>query len=246
MVHIVIDNSNIFFTAKNFILPNRPGYTLGMERRFRLSPMSLIDFLAAGRQVATCFVAGSNAPGRGQFWQEYRDAGAVVEIHQRNELGEETTVDSALQAKVHHVIDAQRTPGTILLVTGDGNGLKEDKGFVATLKAVKRRGWTIEVASWDYGCNRQLRQYATQFGRYRSLDPVFDQVTLIAPAPTRTFPTNPAIPTALPVPPDEALSPFSLAARLTPATLAAADSLRRSAKTPSMPQYSPAKSGARS
>ena len=246
MVNIFIDDSNIHHIAKNFLLQQQKVLQLDTVERFGIYVPGLITVVANGREISRCYVAGSNAPGRDQFWQDYRNAGAEVDVHLRNEHNQETTVDEAIQAKIIDLLNSQKTPGTIVLVTGDGNGLREGKGFIPTLMAAHKRGWRIEVVAWGYGCNPTLRSYATQFGIFRSLDPDFDQVTFIVQRPRRSFPRDSAAPKASLVSADAAVSPFSLAARLTPATLAAADTLRRSAKTPSMPQHSPAKSGARS
>jgi hypothetical protein len=40
-------------------------------------------------------------------------------------------------------------------------------------------GWTIEVVSWDACCNRHLKAFAEKNGTYRSLEPVYEQVTFI-------------------------------------------------------------------
>ncbi|MEI7606013.1 MAG: NYN domain-containing protein [Rhodospirillaceae bacterium] len=246
MVYIFIDDSNIFFTAMNYIWPTMEGFQHETAGQFGINAAGLIDVVANGRHTWRCYVAGSNAPGRDQFWQHYRSAGAEVDVHQRDEHGCETTVDAAIQAKIIDVLNSQSTPGTIVLVTGDGNGFRDGKGFIPTLMAAHKRGWKFEVVAWDYGCNPTLREYATQFGIFRSLDPAFDQVTFVTQRPRRSFPRDSATARASLVPPNNAVSPFSLAARLTPATLAVADSLRHSDKTPSKPQHSPAKPGGKS
>lgn len=55
----------------------------------------------------------------------------------------------------------------------------DGKGFITQLERAHRHGWAIEVVSWDGGCNRHLRQFAEQHGTYRSLKPVYDNITFI-------------------------------------------------------------------
>ena len=80
-------------------------------------------------------------------------------------------------AMANRVLD--NAPGTIVLLTGDGSGYTDGKGFLAALERAHRHKWIIEVVSWDAGCNRYLRRFAEQNGSYRPLEPVYDKVTFI-------------------------------------------------------------------
>jgi hypothetical protein len=70
-------------------------------------------------------------------------------------------------------------PETMVLLTCDGNGYAQGRGFLRQLELVQRHGWQIEVASWDAGCNGNLRAFAQANGVYRPLEPLYDNITFI-------------------------------------------------------------------
>jgi hypothetical protein len=55
-------------------------------------------------------------------------------------------------------------PGILVLLTGDGSGYTDGKGFIRQLEQAHKHGWQIELVSWDAGCNRFLRQRAEEHG----------------------------------------------------------------------------------
>jgi hypothetical protein len=70
-------------------------------------------------------------------------------------------------------------PETMVILTGDGSGYLDGKGFIGQLERAKRHGWGIEVISWDAGCNRHLKAFAQANGIYRPLEPAYFNVTFI-------------------------------------------------------------------
>ena len=57
-------------------------------------------------------------------------------------------------------------------------------GFHADLERMRRRGWRIEVLSWRHSCNRRMREWAEENGRFIALDDFYDSVTFLErPAP---------------------------------------------------------------
>ena len=67
----------------------------------------------------------------------------------------------------------------MVLLTGDGSGYTDGKGFIRQLERAHNNGWEVEVISWDAGCNRNLKAFAQKNGAYRSLEPAYEQVTFI-------------------------------------------------------------------
>ena len=67
----------------------------------------------------------------------------------------------------------------MVLLTGDGNGYSDGKGFIKQLERAHKHGWQIEVVSWDAGCNRQLKNFAEQNGVYRSLEPAYEKIIFV-------------------------------------------------------------------
>jgi len=176
-LNVFWDNSNIWLVGRNVCSQREPGH----EREFRIHFRNLMTTVVAGRPTDFAFVAGSLPPNNDALWDYFRQLGADVETQERGAIGGgEVAVDQAIQfAMLQRLIDEDK-PGTILLLTGDGNGHQDGKGFIAALQRAVKMGWDIEVASWDIGCNRALRAYAEEHGRYVSLEPHYDRVSFIS------------------------------------------------------------------
>ena len=70
------------------------------------------------------------------------------------------------------------------MLTGDGAGFADGVGFHADLERMRRRGWQIEVVSWRHSCNRRMREWAEEIGKFVALDDHYDSVTFLErPAP---------------------------------------------------------------
>jgi len=70
-------------------------------------------------------------------------------------------------------------PSIAVLLTGDGAGYDDGAGFHADLERMERRGWGIEVLSWDSACNKKLKAWSKSAGVYIPLDDYYDSVTFI-------------------------------------------------------------------
>lgn len=109
----------------------------------------------------------------------------VIKQERGNQTGGEVAVDEVIQLEMANlIIDSLGTPGgkpgTMLLLTGDGSGSSQGRGFLTQLQRARKQGWDIEVASWEASCNRYLKEYAEQEGRFISLDDLYYDVTFIA------------------------------------------------------------------
>jgi len=140
----------------------------------------MLDFVCNRREIDFAMVSGSIPPNNDTLWDRFDSLGINVEKQQRGQMtGNEVAVDESIQlAMANRVLDAP-SPGTMVLCTGDGSGYLDDKGFIKQLKRVHKHGWSIEVISWDAGCNRHLKDFAQEQGTYRSLESVYDQITFI-------------------------------------------------------------------
>jgi hypothetical protein len=169
------DNSNIWLVGRNVCHQREPGDEAG----FRIHFSQLLDFVLDGRVLDYAFVGGSVPPQSDPLWSRFASLGVAVDKQERGETtGGEIAVDEMIQlAMANRVLDEQ--PGTIILLTGDGSGYSDGKGFIKQLERAHKHGWAIEVVSWDAGCNRYLRHFAEQHGTYRSLEPVYALVTFI-------------------------------------------------------------------
>ena len=175
-ISVFWDNSNIWLVGRNVCATREPGD----EDDFRIHFANLFDFVINSRQVNFAYVAGSIPPSTDPLWKRFGDLGIRVQKQERGQLtGKEVAVDESIQLQMATHILENTTPSEMILLTGDGAGYNDGKGFIKMLELAKNHNWKIEVVSWDQGCNRYLRTFATQNGTYRSLEPVYDKVSFI-------------------------------------------------------------------
>lgn len=180
-LHLFWDNSNIWLSGRNVSTRLEPGH----EHNFRVHFGSLLRTLTAGRPLASAVVAGSLPPDNDALWETFDRLGVrVIKQERGNQTGGEVAVDEAIHLEMANLIldslDApEGQPGTMLLLTGDGSGSSERRGFLTQLQRARKQGWEIEVASWEASCNRYLKEYAEQEGRFISLDDLYHDVTFI-------------------------------------------------------------------
>ncbi|WP_165790224.1 NYN domain-containing protein [Cuspidothrix issatschenkoi] len=174
-IHIFWDNSNIWLVGRGVCQQYEPGDESG----FRVHFANLFDFVVNNRQVDYAFVGGSIPP-NDSLWKRFDDLGIKVETQERGQIsGTEVAVDGSIQLQMANQILDVNPPGIMILLTGDGSGYTNDKGFIKYLERAHKHGWQIEVVSWDLGCNRSLKKFSEDKGVYRSLENVYYQVTYI-------------------------------------------------------------------
>src|SRR5258707_11930298 len=143
--HIFWDNSNIWLVGRNVCGQKEPRD----ESAFRIHFAHLFDFVANNRQVDYAFVAGSIPPSTDPLWQKFANLNIqVVKQERGQESGGEVAVDEVIQLEIaHRVLDID-PPGILILLTGDGSGYTDGRGFIKELERAHKRGWQIEVVSW--------------------------------------------------------------------------------------------------
>lgn len=174
-LNIFWDNSNIWLVGREICASKEPGN----EEGFRIHILKLFEFIRNNRQVSYAFVGGSIPPNSDPLWRRFEDLGAIVETQERGAGGGEVAVDEIIQLQMaNRILDAS-SPETMVLLTGDGSGYTDGKGFIKQLERARNHGWDIEVVSWDRGCNRYLKAFAETHGSYRALEPAYNNVTFI-------------------------------------------------------------------
>lgn len=170
------DNSNIWLVGQQLCKKKEAGH----QQDFRIHFKNLFDFAVNSRQVDYAYVAGSIPPASDPLWNYFKKLGVNVEKQERGEsTGGEIAVDAAIQLQMANRILDCEFPSHLVLLTGDGSGYSDGKGFIKQLERALNHNWTIEVVSWDNGCNRHLKKFAVDNGTYRSLDPVYNSVTFV-------------------------------------------------------------------
>lgn len=175
-ISIFWDNSNIWLVGRNVCHVQEPGD----ETAFRIHFSHLFDFVLGGRVCDCAYVAGSIPPNTDPLWQRFQNLGVSVYKQERGaQSGCEVAVDEVIQLEMANRVLDVPTPTTMVLLTGDGSGYTDGRGFIKQLERAKNKNWGIEVVSWDAGCNRHLKAFAHSNGMCRSLEPVYDKVTFI-------------------------------------------------------------------
>lgn len=175
-INIFWDNSNIWLTGLSECKKREPS----MEAGFRIHFLNLLNHVQQGRDVSFAFLAGSIPPNNDKLWDRFKQLGVVVETQERGQSsGGEIAVDDAIHlAMANRILDCD-APETMVLLTGDGSGYADGKGFIKQLERALKKGWKIEVWAWGIGCNRYLKEFAENNGKYYDLATAYNEITFI-------------------------------------------------------------------
>lgn len=179
-VFIYWDNSNIFISAQQVAI-EREGEA--SRYRVRLEFRNLVELAHAGREIEHALAVGSIPPELRHVWNRLENEGISVHLLERGAMqGREQGVDQFLQAAMlRDALDYNGDPGIVVMLTGDGAGFDDGVGFHSDLERMRNRGWRIEVLSWRHSCNRRMREWAEQNGKFIALDDFYDSVTFLEP-----------------------------------------------------------------
>ena len=196
-VFIHWDNSNIYHEAQR--LADEWEGTPGARYLVRIHFDNLLRLAQADRPVRRVVAAGSIPPEMQQLWNRMENSGVEVHLFDRGTpgQGEQGVPDQWLQLRMlEDAVDHNGDPGVVVLLTGDGAGYVTGRGFHSTLERMHNRGWAVEVLSWAHSCNRGMRGWAGDHGKFIALDDDYDAITFREPsrpghefAPSR----NPAV-----------------------------------------------------
>ncbi|MBI3240174.1 MAG: NYN domain-containing protein, partial [Flavobacteriia bacterium] len=165
------DNSNIWIVGQQVSKELESGH----EYDFRIHVKNLFEFAVDSRSVEHAFVGGSIPPNSDPLWNCFSRLGINVEKQERGQgSGGEVAVDEIIQLQMANRILDCEVPGHMVLLTGDGSGYNDSKGFIKQLERALKHKWTIEVISWDKGCNGRLKEFAEKYGKYRSLEAAYE------------------------------------------------------------------------
>jgi hypothetical protein len=175
-VCLYVDNSNIFIEGQRIAetVIGEDGHS------FRIYFKNFIDLATSGRELREVVWGGSIPPQNDSLWKHLRGIGVKPDLIPRSASGENGTVDSWIQLKMHrHARKYQDQPGTMVVATGDGKGYDAEDGFLYDLEGFLERGWRIEVMSWGHCCHKKLKEFAERHGRFVALDAYYRQITFI-------------------------------------------------------------------
>ena len=179
-VFIYWDNSNIYISAREIAAEREGG---DARYRLRLHFRNLLYLACADRPIERAIAVGSVPPELRHVWTRLENEGVNVELSERGALhGTEQGVDQKLQSNMlRDALDYNGDPGIAVLLTGDGSGFYDGVGFHADLERMHRKRWRIEVLSWTYSCNRRMKEWAEQNGKFIALDDFYNGITFLEP-----------------------------------------------------------------
>ncbi len=177
-VFIYLDNSNIFISAQE-AAAEREGEAV--RARVRIHFRNLLALAHAGRPIERAIAVGSIPPELRQVWNRLENEDVEVQLLERGALqGSEQGVDQVLQTiMLRDTVDYNGVPGIAVLLTGDGSGFVDGVGFHADIERMYRRCWDIEVLSWRHSCNRRMREWAEENGKFIALDDFYNSITFL-------------------------------------------------------------------
>lgn len=177
-VHLFIDNSNIFISAKDEA-EKREGRPARAQVRLQFE--HLVELAVASRDLGNVCVVGSIPPEQKAVWDRLeRAAGIKPELYERGGVtGGEQGLDQCLQVHMLRAISDHSDPQIAVLMTGDGAGYDDGVGFHADMERMHDAGWAVEVISWRTHCRRALRDWSTANGVFVALDDHYEAVTFL-------------------------------------------------------------------
>ena len=136
------------------------------------------------RPLARAIAVGSVPPAMKTVWRRLEQQGVETEIIDRSLMGESERNAPDLYLQREMLRDGLRcTPGTAILLTGDGAGYFQGRGFLDVLESLQQVGWKIELLSWDRSCNVRLRQWVCRNSSFTSLDQFYESITFVEEPP---------------------------------------------------------------
>ena len=182
-VFIYWDHSNIFIEAQR--LAEELDESPGARNLVHINFDALLRLASAEREVQHAVAAGSVPPEMRQLWNRLESRGVEVSLFDRGipERGEQETPDRVLQLRMlEDALDYNGNPGIVVLLTGDGAGYYEGRGFHSTLERMHKRGWRVEILSWSRSCNQRMRRWAEENSVFIALDDFYDAITFREPS----------------------------------------------------------------
>lgn len=181
-LHVFIDNSNILGGARRTAAASEPHVPWQAIRVYWRNLFALIE---EARGCRTKVLAGSVPPGNDELWSYARDFGYNTDLLRRVEADDgrmvEQAVDEMLHLKIANATLDYDPPQTLVLATGDGKTSDFDTSFPEQARRAIKRGWKVEVWSWQGQLSRAWQRLAAEQScvKVRALDPFYYSLTFV-------------------------------------------------------------------
>lgn len=182
-IHVFVDNSNILGGAQRCASDKEPHVPW---KAIRVYFRNLFGLLERGRERTSGLVAGSVPPGSEDLWEYARKFGYNTDLLRKIQSDEgrlsEQGVDELICLKMANAILDNQAPQVMVIATGDGRVSDFGVGFVEQLERALRRGWGVEVYSWQGQTSERLRGLRSRYPRQAivlDLDPYYESLTFV-------------------------------------------------------------------
>jgi uncharacterized LabA/DUF88 family protein len=171
---ILVDNSNVFIEGRKFsarrkgVVRQHPEEREPQDPSWRLDFGKLLEFLAMGRPIIAAILVGSTPPSNDSVWTAAQLNGFKVITHDRGYSGQEKAVDTEIVAQGTEIICDQKTPGVVVLASGD-------RDFLPLVRLAQRRSWTVEMCAFS-NAFAPSGAMAMEVDRVRQLDSAFEKI----------------------------------------------------------------------
>ena len=127
----------------------------------------MLNKVAEGAVIRKAILVGSRPPKNDSLWNNAKNKGFDVIVHDRNSENKEKSVDTELVAQGVELI-CTTTPATLKILSGDSD-------FLPLVKIASNRGWDTEM--WAFpSAYRVAGNMATSVDRIQPLDAVFEEI----------------------------------------------------------------------
>lgn len=171
------DNSNIHISGLVSVMPiKEPQAT---RELFRTDFANLFQLVCQNRPVDCAYLSGSIPPPNDGLWNYLRKMNISLQLLNKTVEGkEQESVDMSLQTMMLRTA-FDNDSSVMAVLTGDGAGKQLGEGFLSDLKRIKKIGWDVEVYAWETTCNRYLKDFATENGKFIRLEDYYNSITFI-------------------------------------------------------------------
>jgi hypothetical protein len=182
MLHVFIDNSNVFGGAQKVsgrIEKHVPWPALRIHFR------NLALLVEGGQPIGSRVLAGSVPPGNEDLWKYAKEMKYETNLLRKIEKNDgrmgEQGVDELLHLKIANLLLDSPAPETLVLVTGDGKVSEFGTGFALQAERALKRGWQVKVWSWKAQLSPAFKDLASFYSaiRIHDLDKFFRSVTFV-------------------------------------------------------------------
>lgn len=169
--YVFVDGSNLFIEGMRLSSylragnPNKPPFQHPeFDADFRIDLRRLHGFLGCTDSPVRPLLVGSRSENSDLVFESAAACGFETIVYDRDVNNREKKVDATIILRaVLAALDGTPDTTSILLVAGDSD-------YVPMVKALRERGYRVEVAFWSHG-SRELQEAAD---RFLDLDPLIE------------------------------------------------------------------------